>query len=114
MVSVYRVIPEMDKFQYLAPDDVESAMKHRYDRTVIRKAWKPLSTYHANPKKPAPDVWCCMSFGAVFAVRTNVAQQIVSFLDQSCETLPLKSENGKFLLCNVTCVVKALDKKHSR
>ena len=64
MVTGYRVIPELDKFKHVIPDDAESAMKFPYDGAEIGKAWSPPSTYQANPKKPSPDslglhvFWC--------------------------------------------------------
>src|SRR5262249_42527274 len=41
------------------------------------------------------------------------ASKIVSFLDQSCEPLPVECETEQFLICNVTCVVNALDKSRT-
>ena len=68
MISVYRVIPDLNNYQYLVPDDAGAAMKYRYDGTSVKTNWEPPSVYRANPKKAKPDIWGCMSFGAVIAV----------------------------------------------
>jgi len=114
MLSVYRIVPDFDNYQYLIPDDASAAMKYRYDGTTINDAWEPPSVYRGNPQKARPDIWGCMSFGAVMAVPLGVATQLVGFIDESCEGLPLECDGEKFLLCNVTCVVNALDQQKSR
>jgi hypothetical protein len=114
MISVYRVVPDFDNYQHLIPDHAAAAMQYRYDGTTINDAWKPPSVYRGNPQKPRPDIWGCMSFGAVMAVTLMTATELVKFLDESCECLSLECDGEKFLLCNVTCVVDALDKRKSR
>jgi hypothetical protein len=114
MISVYRIIPDLNNYQYIMADDVGAVMKFRFDATSIGKDWEPPSTYLANPKKPKPDLWGCFSNLAVFAVTQMIAREIVTFLDQSCEGLPMECDGAKFLLCNVTCAVNALDHKQSR
>ena len=114
MISVYRVIPDLNNYQYLVPDDAGAAMKYRYDGTSVKTNWEPPSVYRANPKKAKPDIWGCMSFGAVIAVTQKAATELVTFIDQSCEGLPLECDGDRFLVCNITCVVNALDTKQSR
>jgi hypothetical protein len=114
MLSVYRVIPDLDNYQYVMPDDVSGVMKYRFDGTPIGNDWEPPAAYRANPKKPKPDIWGCMSFGAVFAVTQKVATAVVGFMDQSCEGLAMECDGELFLICNVTSVVNALDTKKSR
>jgi hypothetical protein len=46
-------------------------------------------------------------------VTLRAATDLVTFIDQSCEGLPLKCDGEDFLVCNVTCVVSALDQKQS-
>jgi hypothetical protein len=114
MLAVYRVIPDFDNYQYLIPDDARAAMKYRYDGNAVQNEWDPPSVYRGNPQKAKPDIWGCMSFGAVMAVTLNAATELVTFLDESCEGLPLECDGEKFLVCNVTCVVSALDQKQSQ
>jgi hypothetical protein len=114
MLSVYRVVADLDNYQYVMADDVGAVMKFRFDGNPIGKDWEPPATYRANPKKPKPDFWGCFANPAVFAVTQQAAQKVVTFLDQSCETLPLECDGDKLLVCNVSCVVNALDQKRSR
>jgi hypothetical protein len=114
MLSVYRVIPDLNNYQYIMADDVGAVMKHRLDGTSVRNDWEPPSIYRANPMKQKPDIWGCMLFGAGFAVSLNAAKALVTFIDQSCEGLPMECDDERFLFCNVTCVVNALDKKQSK
>jgi hypothetical protein len=90
MISVYRIIPDLDNYQCLIPDNAGAAMKYRYDGTSVKNEWEPPSVYRANPKKPKPDIWGCMSFGAVVAVTLKAGTELVTFIDQSCEGLPLE------------------------
>jgi Uma2 family endonuclease len=114
MLSVYRVIPDLDNFQYISADDVEKLMNFRFDGTPIRSDWAPpRSNYLANPKKPRPDIWG-LGYPALFAVAGEAASDLVTFIDQSCEGLPINCGGARFLVCNVTCVVNALDTKKSR
>jgi hypothetical protein len=114
MLTVYRVIPDLDKYQYIMADDVGAMMKFRFDGAPIGNNWEAPSSYRANPKKPTPDFWGCFSNLAVFAVIQTAARKVVTFLDQSCEGLPMECDDDKLLLCNVTCVVNGLDTKKSR
>ena len=114
MLSVYRVILDFDNYQYIMADEVEALTKYRFDGTSVRNDWEPPSIYRANPKKPTPDIWGCMPFGAVFAVTLKAATELVTFIDQSCEGLPMECDGDRLLVCNVTCVVNALNKKQSR
>src|SRR5262249_40012992 len=113
MLSVYRVIPNLDQYQYFMADDISLVMKNRFDGTSVRSNWEAPTIYRANPKKPRPDIWGCMSFGAVFAVGLKAASELVTFIDQSCEGLPIECDGEKFLICNISCVVNALDEKQS-
>ncbi len=114
MISVYRVVPDVDNYQHVIPNDPGAAMEFRYDGTSLRNQWKPPSAYRGNPQMPKPDIWGCMSFGAVLAVTPKAAADLVTFIDQSCELLPLECDGEEVLICNVTCVVSALDRKRSR
>jgi hypothetical protein len=113
MLSVYRVDADLEKYQYLMAEDIGALTKYRFDGSSIESEWTPPSSYCANPKKARPDFWGCFANAAIFAVPLEVAPKVITFLDQSCETLPFEADCGKFLLCNVTCVVNALDKKRS-
>lgn len=113
MISIYRVIPDVNNYQYFIPDDAAAAMKYKYDGASISKEWDSPSVYRGNPKKKKPDFWGCMSFGAVLAVTLEAASKLTTFIDQSCECLPLDCDGEEFLICNVTCVVNALDQEHS-
>lgn len=116
MISVYRVIPDVNHFQYVLYDDEWEASLRMDFGNEIGAAWEPpASAYIANPKKPAPDFWGCFSFQSGFGMRLPITQDIVTFLDQSCEGLPFMTEDGEeFIYFNVTYVANALDKKRSR
>lgn len=114
MISVYRVVPDLDNYQYIMADDIGTVMKFRFDGTATGNDWERPSAYRANPKKPKPDFWGCFTNPSIFALSQKSAPQVVTFLDQSCECLPLECDGDKFLVCNVTCVVNALDQKQSR
>ncbi len=114
MPSVYRVTPDFDRYQYLQADDVAAAMSYRLDGQRIGAAWTPLAVYIASPKAAKGDFVGCMFFPAAFCVTREAAPHLVTFLDQSCETLPLDVEGEQLFLCNVTCVANCLDKKASR
>jgi hypothetical protein len=47
-------------------------------------------------------------------VTLKAATELCTFIDQSCEGLPLECDGETFLVCNVTCVVNALNQKQSR
>jgi len=114
MPSVYRVLPDVNNYQSLQADDIAAAMKYRLDGTPIGGDWVTLGVFVVSPKAKKGDFWGCLFCPAAFAVSTDTAQQIVTFLDQSCETLPLDVEGDKLLLCNVTCVLNCLNKQASR
>ena len=67
MISVYRVVPDVNDYQHFIPDDAGAAMKYRYDGTSVKSEWEPPSVYRADPRKKKPDIWGCMSFGAVMS-----------------------------------------------
>jgi hypothetical protein len=55
-----------------------------------------------------------MPFDSFFAVSAKVAHDLCLFIDESCELLPFQLDHLSLLVCNVTCVVSALDEKKSR
>jgi hypothetical protein len=115
MISVYRVIPDLDKYQYVLEDDPQAMMKYQFDGSEIGVQWQPPRCYKANPRKPRPDFWGCFMNNSVFAITSEIERKADMFVDQSCETLPFETDDGdKFYLCNVTCVVPALDTKRTR
>ena len=115
MITVYKVLADLDNYQFVLADRAADALRIPFDGTPIAKAWKPPASYSPYPIKPAGDFWGCYSTGSVFAVTKAAARQIVKFLDESCERLPLTLESGeKLVLCNVTEVVNCLDKKKSK
>jgi hypothetical protein len=118
MITVYRLLPDINNFQSVLTDDID-AWPSSFDGNPIGKSWKSPPCYPENLMKPRPDFWPCV-MPATFALASNAlglkgrARPIVTFLDQSCEVLPLKCEGvGKLLLCNVTHVVNCLDKTKS-
>jgi hypothetical protein len=114
MIAVYKVIPDVNNFQSALADDVQAIMQYNFDGSEIGASWQKPSTYRSNPKKPQPDFWGCFANPAVFAVTPEAAKLIVTFLGQSCECLPIEPAKGrKLFLCNVTCVVEALDEANS-
>jgi hypothetical protein len=89
-------------------------MKYGFDGTSVKKEWEAPAVYRSNPKKPRPDFWGCFARSALFAVTDTAARVVTSFIDQSCEGLAMECDGERFLLCNVTYVVSALDQKRSR
>ncbi|MCC7420138.1 MAG: hypothetical protein IT428_07660 [Planctomycetaceae bacterium] len=114
MLSVYRIVPDFNNFRYIMTDDVAASMVHRFDGTSIKDAWVPLPLYLANPMKPEPDIWGYSPYRTVLAVAPKAATELCTFIDQSCEGLPMECDGMNLLLCNVTCVVNALDRKKSK
>ena len=114
MIKVYRVLPDVDKFQTVLVDDIGSVMKYRFDGTPIGDAWEPPKAYVQSSTDERGDFWGCFSNPSIFAVTPATAQIVVTFLDQSCETLPLDADGQKLFVCNVTCVVNCLDRQKSR
>jgi hypothetical protein len=115
MVSVYRIVPAVGSYRALQADDVAALMKFRFDGTPLRDGWHPPDVYVHGPRLQEGHFWGCLFSAAVLAVKHEVAEKIVTFLDQSCETLPLVAEEeGPFILVNVISVVNCLNKKKSR
>jgi hypothetical protein len=114
MATVYSLVPDLDNFQYIIPDDAAAAMAFDYDGNAIGGEWRPPSVYRANPQKPKPDIWGFMSFGAVIGLSVPAAQTLCTFVDQSCELLLLELEGESMFLCNVISVVNALDRQKCR
>ena len=115
MPTVYRVGLNVDDYQsVLESGDGGFPIRNRFDGRPIGSAWNPPECYIQNPKLKRPDFWSCFAVWFWFAVTKECAHKIVTFLDQSCETLPLPVEDsGELLFCNVTEVVNCLDKKQS-
>jgi hypothetical protein len=115
MVSVYRVVPDVDNYQSLQADDIAAVMEYRLDGTPIGDAWAPPNVYVFSPKAKKGDFWGCLFCPAAFAVNTDTTILLNNILEQSCEMLPLQVEDhDELLLWNVTCVVNCLNKKASR
>lgn len=114
MPTVYRVLTDPDEFQSVRADDVKSVMQYRFDGSRIADAWVPPSAYSPYPTKPEGDFWMCFSKNNIFGVTEEAAPSIVTFLDQSCEALPLHFGERTLLLCNVIFVLNCLDEDKSR
>lgn len=114
MSTVYRVLTDPDEFQSVLADDVKSVMQYRFDGSAIGEAWQPPAVYSPYPTKQEGDFWGCFSNRSVFCVSEDAAPSIVTFLDQSCEVLPLPLGDRKLLMCNVTFVLNCLDEDKSR
>jgi hypothetical protein len=114
MLSVYRVLADLDKYQFVAPDDSKVIADYSFDGRRLRDAWKSPEVYVPHPLSAKGDFWGCFWHSEIFAVTLEAAQKVVTFLDQSCETLPLYYQEGKLLICNVINVLNCLDKKNSR
>ncbi|MBI3410899.1 MAG: hypothetical protein HY040_21405 [Planctomycetes bacterium] len=114
MISVYRVLPDIDRFQLILTEDAADIMRYAFDGNEIGDAWNSPLAYCANPQKTKPDFWGCFSMSHVFAVTNECRVSLTKFFDQSSEMLPLTVEEQTNLwLCNLTCVVNALDKSQS-
>ena len=114
MPTVYRVLPDVSSHQYIL-EDASELDKRDFDGTPINRLnWRTPSTFYiANPRMPEPEFWGFSNL-SIFAVPVDAAAKIVKFLDQSCQTLPIRVGRKHLLLCNVTYVVNALNKSRSR
>ena len=61
MPTVYRVLPDPDKFQSVLADDVKFVMQYRFDGSKIGDAWKSPSVYAPFPIMQEGDFWSCFS-----------------------------------------------------
>jgi hypothetical protein len=113
MLSVYRIVPDWDKYRFFNSDD-EALLKWRFDGKPIGTQWQPLNVYVPYPLHIEGDFWGCFQRNAIFAVTPERRGSIESFLDQSCEQLPLEYEGRVFTIANVTHVVNCLNKKRSQ
>jgi hypothetical protein len=109
MLTVYRVIPNPTTFQEIGVDDIPSLMKIPFDGTPLRTTWVPLDVYSPHPTLPEGDFWGCFGNNAIFAVTEGGGQLLVTFLDQSCEGLPVMLDARRLLICNVIHIVNCLD-----
>lgn len=109
MPTVYRVLPDLDHFQCITTDDIDTIMAYSFDGTVVGDTWRPPLVYSPYSNKSAGDFWGSFGNNAIFSVTKIAATKIVTFLDQSCETLPIVCEGQTLLLCNVVHVINCLD-----
>ncbi|MEX1231153.1 MAG: hypothetical protein WEB58_12985 [Planctomycetaceae bacterium] len=118
MLTVYRIIGDVDNYQYFLPDDFDAVRTIKLKGNPIGEAWEPPPIYRANPQKKEPDFWdCTASSGGAFAIKkgnSKIPGHLMSILEGSCELLPMECDGEHFLLCNVTIVLNALNKKESR
>jgi hypothetical protein len=112
MISVYRVMPDVDKYQYLLSEDFDR--DYLLDGMPKGKSWKSFKMYSLKPLRPAPYFWDCFLYGNMIAVEGRELEPIRGFVDQSCELLPLSFGRKKMSLLNVVEVVDVLDKKRSK
>src|SRR5207237_1673177 len=111
----YQVRPDYDAYQSIQIDDIEVIANFRFDGRPISDSWTPLKVYSRWPKLKKGDFWGCYFCPTLFAVAPEIAQRIITFLDQSCELLPVELESGgELYLCNVTNVVNCLNSRDSQ
>ena len=113
MPTVYRVLTDPDVYRSIRCDDMKSIMQIQFDGSPIGDGWSPPPSYVPFPRKKAGDFYGCYSNDSLFAVTKDAAALLATFWDQSCEMLPIPSDNDALLLCNVTLVVNCLDEKQS-
>jgi hypothetical protein len=113
MLTVYRVLADVDHYQYLLADDVNALRKYPFDGSPVTALWEQPAVYVANPSKPKGDFLGCFSYASVFAATPEVYRRMRTVFDESSEMLPLNYQEGELLICNVTNVLNCLDKKNS-
>lgn len=112
MVTVYRIQPDVDKYQFLMSDDFD--LDNTFDGLPKGDRWKRLETYSLYPLRPEPFFWTLMPTRDMLAVKTENLGKLQTFIDESCELLPVSLEGVEFSFLNVVEVINNLDKQKSQ
>jgi len=113
MTSVFRVVADVNNYQFVATDESAFTSTYPFDGTRIGRRWTVPCAFVYNPVSALGDFLGCFWLDAVFAVHERARRQVAIFMDQACEVLPLVVDDHRLNICNVTNVVNCLDVSRS-
>lgn len=115
MPTVYRVTPDWALFQSLAVVDPQALQPFQFNGEKVKAEWPTPRVRSTNTNLREGDFWGCFGNPSLFALSMIRTREIVSFIDQSCEVLPVTFEDERDLaICHVTYVLNCLDVPGSR
>ena len=114
MPTVYRIVPAVDEFQYVLADNSKDLAKYAFDGTPVADKWEPPKCYVPFPTRPEADFWGCFLRNDLFAAARHTADIVGTFVDQSCEALPLPLSDRELMIFNVTHVLNCLHTENSQ
>lgn len=115
MITVYKIIPDVNTFQNLETDDVDWGVDNMVDGSPVADDWDPpKDVYSRYPKKPTPDIWSVFGMPCLLAYSHKAYGILGTFLEATGELLLLDFEGEELLVHNVTYVLNCVDKKKWR
>src|SRR5690349_21379938 len=108
-MKIYRVVPDVNRYQRLLPSD-EAIWKTdllTFDGTEKMSTWQMPSVYIFNPKKKRGDFFYLTAGSLV--CNDSTCNQMQDLLEMSGELLPLVFNNENYHVVNATECVNVLD-----
>ncbi len=114
-MKVYRVSPDVNKFQYFLLDDHECGLTKMmdFDCTPKTEEWVAPAVYTFNPKRTNGN-FPALCATATLVVDEVALKQLADLLEMSGELLPLPHNGSIYHVLNVTDCVNALDERKTQ
>lgn len=112
MPSVYRVVGDVDQFQYVELFELIMSEIYPLDGTEYGRAWVPSDAKIGHAEGLVPDIWPVVGCNTVALGDADVARLLKPALD-GVELLGLPVGKRRLRMLNVLSVVDALDPHNS-
>lgn len=110
MACVYRLVGDVDRFQYVQMFEEIMSEIYPLDGTEYGRAWVPSEAWLGNEEGLIPDIWPMVGCATVALGSADVARLLKPALD-GVELLGLPVGKKRLRMINVLSVVDALDPK---
>jgi hypothetical protein len=115
-MTLYRIIPDVDRYQFFLPVDRETVDQRTlwFDCQSVQKTWQPPAVYIQKPKLKRGSFFSVAAGGAIAVDEpTRNNRRVAELLEMSGEILPLPHEKEVFYLLNALPWVDALNREQS-
>lgn len=110
-MKVYRLVTEVNRYQYFLVEKEEFAEKLSMDCTYRSNSWNPPGVYVYNPRSEVGDFY---NFSSNLLISNSKATEILrTFFDMAGEILPLPYQGEVFSVLNVTECINCLDDRET-
>jgi hypothetical protein len=110
-MKVYRVINDVNHYQFFLPEKTEDWPKLEMDCTSRSSTWQPPSVYVFNPTLQRGDFY--QFGGGVLIANSRSTDVLREFFEMAGELLPLSYNDDMYTALNVTECVNCLDSERS-